>query len=288
MLKTIGIMLLCIIMLLVLMAACILLIPVRYRIYGHRYDDICARINITWFLHLLHARVDIDKQEGTDLDLHIVLKVLGFSLYDNLKPRKKQKTAAPVPPKAPEPLTRSDIKSDDKEEAIKTVHENSGNDYTNDKLPEAGGQESIVDKIKAFIRKINDKIQNFKNNLKALLDKKEHLMEILKSDENKPTFRKLKRIAIRILKHIKPKKIKGALYFGFDNPANTGYTLGIISMIYPGYADCLKLYPDFEKTLFKGELNIRGRIRMGVFLWYALTLFLDKNVRRIIKTITKI
>jgi len=295
-LKAIGIVLLCMIVFLVLLAACILLIPVRYRIYGHKYDDICSRINITWFLHLLYAKVDIHKQDEAELDLHIVLKVFGFSLYDNLKPRRKWRREKKLSD------DKEVIKSENQEAAVKTTYENKEAVHTKDKLSEDDSHKNIfhkitaaIKKIRLLIRKIIDKVQSLKNILKQSMDKikvlrskKDKLIEIMTSDENKPTFRKLKRRVIKILNHIKPRKVKGEIYFGLDNPANTGYTLAIVSMIYPIYANRLKFYPDFEKSVFKGELYIKGRIRLSVLLWYSLTLLIDKNVRRILKTIKKI
>jgi len=265
---------------------------------------------------LLYAKVDIHKQDGTDLSLHIVFKVFGYSLYDNLKPRKKRRKEKNFRKKVPASVKQESHKSsedpeikaylqiddkiDDKIDNIESTH-------TDDKPPlEDIGTPgrttnifhkifALIEKIKNFISNIMIKIQNFKSNfkqminkIKVLLNKKNKLIEILESDKNKPTFRKIKRIAIRILNHVKPKKVKGELYYGFDNPANTGYVLGIVSTIYPVYANRLKLYPDFEKSVFKGEIYIKGRIRTGVFLWYALHLYLDKNVRHIVKSITKI
>jgi len=303
-LKTIGIILLCIIVFLLLLAACILLIPVRYRIYGHKYDDICSRINISWLFHLLHAKVDIHKSDGADFNLHIVFKIFGFSLYDNLKPRKKRQRkrswlkrrrikskAVPIEQADKEPLVKpkdSTYVKPDNKIIDETKVEKEAIEAPPEKKNIFQKVIALIEKIKSIIRKVIEKIKKLKNSIKALFDKKDRLIEILSAAENKQTFSKLKRIAIRIVKHVKPRRIKGELYFGFDNPANTGYTLGIVSMMYPLCFKDLKLYPDFESAVFKGEMYIKGRIRAVIFLWYGFSLLLDKNIRRIVKKISKI
>ena len=83
-------------------------------------------------------------------------------------------------------------------------------------------------------------------------------------------------------------KLKGEVYFGFDDPAATGYALGGLSLLYPVFKDQVALYPDFEKEIFKGWVDVRGRIRIAVFVYAALALFLDKNVRQTIRFFKKL
>jgi hypothetical protein len=84
-LKIIGIVLLVLIGLLLLILLTILLVPVRYRATVSHGQAFVAVGRISWLLHILGARVTY--LEGK---LHIRVRVLWITLYDNLMPRKSE------------------------------------------------------------------------------------------------------------------------------------------------------------------------------------------------------
>jgi len=82
-LKIIGIILLAVIGLLLLIILTVLLVPIRYRAVAEHGEDLLrVDASASWLLHLLHAR--ITHLEGV---LHINVKVLWITLYDNLQPK---------------------------------------------------------------------------------------------------------------------------------------------------------------------------------------------------------
>lgn len=85
-LKTIGILLLAVIGLLLLVLLIILFIPVRYRIkLEHGEELLILDSKLSWLFHILRARVS--HMNGV---FHILVKVLWFTIYDNLQPRKQK------------------------------------------------------------------------------------------------------------------------------------------------------------------------------------------------------
>ena len=86
-----------------------------------------------------------------------------------------------------------------------------------------------------------------------------------------------------ILKHLAPKDIQGRVHFGMDKPSKTGKILGYASAFYPLYSNKVQLEPDFEKAVIEGHLNMRGGIRLYIFVFWALRLILCKDVRKLIK-----
>lgn len=85
-LKIIGIILLLLIGLFVTVLLFVLLVPIRYCVLAeHGEENLYVNAKVTWLLHLLRANVS--HVEGT---LHIRVKVLWFTLFDNLKPRIKK------------------------------------------------------------------------------------------------------------------------------------------------------------------------------------------------------
>lgn len=87
-LKILGIILLVLIGIILLILILTLCIPIRYSMFAERGEDhLLIQGGISWLLHLLHATVyweDDDK-------LHIIIKVFGIILYDNLKKKKSKK-----------------------------------------------------------------------------------------------------------------------------------------------------------------------------------------------------
>ncbi len=85
-LKTIGILLLAVIGLLLLVLLIILFIPVRYRIkLEHGEELLILDSKLSWLFHIVRARVS--HMNGV---FHILVKVLWFTIYDNLQPRKQK------------------------------------------------------------------------------------------------------------------------------------------------------------------------------------------------------
>lgn len=159
----------------------------------------------------------------------------------------------------------------------------------------------LMEIVKRFIRKLIGKTSGFfrnfhqsvkrlpkiwteiKNKLADGRKSFERMREILTNEENREVFRLLVSRGKKLFRHVRPKKIKGKLQFGFSDPYRTGQVLTAVSPFYGLYAKELELIPDFEHEVLKGEISVKGRIRMGVVLWTGIRLFLNKNFRRLLK-----
>ena len=159
----------------------------------------------------------------------------------------------------------------------------------------------LMEIVKRFIRKLIGKISGFfrdfhqslkripkiwteiKNKLANGRQSFERMREIFTNEENREVFRLLVSRGRKLFRHVRPKKIKGKLQFGFSDPYRTGQVLTAVSPFYGLYAKELELIPDFEHEVLKGEISVKGRIRMGVVLWTGIRLFLNKNFRRLLK-----
>lgn len=86
----------------------------------------------------------------------------------------------------------------------------------------------------------------------------------------------------KILKHIFPKKLTGHLDFGCEDPADTGYILAGLACIYPLVGDHCKVTPSFEKKMLDFDLTFRGRIMIGYCLWNLAFVWFDKDFRRLL------
>lgn len=130
----------------------------------------------------------------------------------------------------------------------------------------------LIKKIKYTFRKIYDKV-------KILIRKKERLQAFLTYEIHKSAFAKAVKELKRLLRFLKPKKLKAEIEFGFSDPAWTGYMLAVLGIAYPFLGEYTEFRPDFEKKILKGRACAEGKIRSIYFLIPALHLLLDKNVR---------
>lgn len=162
----------------------------------------------------------------------------------------------------------------------------------------------ICDKLKAAMQRISRAAAAFKNKLLGipklaerakrafkrarrklteLGKKKEWLIAFLRDEENQRTFKLLKRQIFALLKHVLPRRVKGKLRFGFDDPYTTGQVLMYLAPFYGLYARKLELIPVFEEPVLDGELYLKGKVRIGTVLVLAARMMLDRNFRSLLK-----
>ena len=92
-----------------------------------------------------------------------------------------------------------------------------------------------------------------------------------------------KKEVLYFLKKAAPKKVTGTVRFGFDDPALTGETLGILGMIYGKLPKDLSIQPDFEQEILRGDVRMKGSFQAVTAAGIALRLFRDQNLRKTIR-----
>ena len=92
-----------------------------------------------------------------------------------------------------------------------------------------------------------------------------------------------KQSIIKILRHVLPRRMRGFIRFGFDDPAVTGIVTGGAALFYPKYRDTLVLEPDFGQECFEADCRGRGRIHPGFFLYMGLKALWNPDVRALLK-----
>ena len=297
-LKIIGITLLVIIGLILLLFLLVLFVPVRYRFKGSYDEKFLCKGRITWLLHLVSVRVDVEEKVITSI------RILGIPLSVFAK---KRATAE----KEVEDMAETAVKNT--ETAVETFSlEQSASKDTNtianfDKQ-EVLKEETIAEETKTFFEKVSakvkeiiQKIRNLIEKLKGIIDKvsdtlrnmkekKETLkryLAILKSDTAKAAFSLCKRRLFRMLKHIFPKKMRVNVTYGMNDPADTGYILAVYGMLPEFVGKKVRLHADFEQPVFKGDFYLRGGIRAWTLLWQILCVILDKDCQKLYHIVKK-
>ena len=160
---------------------------------------------------------------------------------------------------------------------------------TTEKLAELWEKiKSTYRKVKVFLQKVVDKVKNFKYTIIEFYKKLKHAketilwyVEVLSREESKRAIQKAKHQLGRLWKHVSPKTFQGSIQFGFDDPATTGDVFSKICMVYPLYASYIVIVPDFEKSVLKGDLFLKGRIRVATLLHIGWKIMFDEDIRNL-------
>ena len=139
--------------------------------------------------------------------------------------------------------------------------------------------QKMADRMKGIgksVRHLGDRIQKIK-------EKKDTLVEFWNLEEHVRAREALIKEASYLWKRSRPRKIKGTLQFGLWDPAATGILMGMLSMLYAWYPEEFTLHPDFDQLILKGELHIRGHIRLYPFCLSAWRIWRNKDTRLMYK-----
>ena len=143
-------------------------------------------------------------------------------------------------------------------------------------MEEAEKRPSRLDRLKNTAVRMRERFHSAKMKYRKL-------KRTLTDEENKKTFRLVRRQIVRLIRHLLPQTLKGTLRFGFEDPRYPGQVLAAVSPFYGVYARSFTLIPEFEEKILEGEVHIRGRIRAATVLWTAGRVFLNKNFRRLLR-----
>ncbi len=150
-----------------------------------------------------------------------------------------------------------------------------------DKLKRAGNAGSMMRKIG---EKFSLKLQCLQKKIQKVLDQWNWWKSFLGNAKVKAAISCVKKELRKTLKHIFPKKLKGKITFGCEDPSVTGIVLAVLGMTMPLHKNCVEVTPLFDGTnMFQGTVSFKGRIYAAVLLLEALKVIVNKNVRYTIK-----
>ena len=311
-LKIIGITLLSILGILLLLLFLVLFVPVRYKISANKYEgsDFTANIVISWLLHILNIHVKYLKE----LFYYVRIFIIPVYKSDNLKKKKRQLDGAAetensnndyvkeASVKQENNNTQDTIENKDIEEASNildteqnTIVEKNSDENTRittneDKEDFETDDISLIDKIFIFTEKvidfffnIGDKIETITNKITDIIDDIDYYLDIIEDGKNIEAIKLCLNKLSKVLRHIKPQKVKGNLHIGFEDPYNMGQMLTIYGILYPIIHDKIQLEPEYDTNIVEGDINISGRIQLAVLVWAAFKIYFNKDVRRLLK-----
>lgn len=286
-LKWLGILLLVLLGLVLTVLLAVLFVPVRYEAEGSFRGELLAKGQISWLWRLFSI------QAVYDGDTEVSLRIFG------VKPGRKKETAERTEKtETPDPVVTGSGKRPEEEvpvyesrpkaEVPASEKHQGTEEGIKEKVPAAGTKNAKNGQKKKRVRqslfqKIKVTFQRICGKLKTAEEKWQKLRDFLEKEENKNTFRLLKRQVIRFFKHVLPGKVSGTVRFGFEDPYTTGRILTYISPFYGWYGRTIQVIPVFDEQVLDGELSLKGRIRIATLLFIGFQVWRDKNFRTLLK-----
>lgn len=301
-LAVIGWILLVILGLVILILLLVLLVPFRYKLHVEKSGDIAAGASVTWLLHFVKVSV-FYIQKKIDLDV----RICGFSLKKLLFGEKKPKEKKEKKPKE-KAVKEKKAKKPKKKKAPKKIMpgENAPKKVVKEAKSAAKAEQEKVQKaeienrvetvvkvekpeepkVTKTVNKTKPRQENFEKDEKpaGIIEKIKIQLEKIKGIINTGklwgnAFLAIKGYLFKIIRHIIPKKLKGSLKFGLEDPATTGQILAVYCALYPVTPKDLTITPVFEEPVMECDIDIKGRVILIVLAINGLKIFFNKKVK---------
>lgn len=298
-LRILGIVLICILAVVICLLCVFLFVPVRYEITADFPGNLKltkAGFRLTWLLHLLSVRCDYDEQTF----------VWGIRIGWKKYPKKEESEPEAKAERTDEresgerkqaisDIEQKNIESKSEPQKDREIRRKDDGKSTIQQQPDKSHlkrkkekpvslYECVKEKILSIWKKITytftvicDKIKNISDNLSEI---KETIYAFLNDEVHRSAFAKIKKEFVWIKRLLKPKIFHVHLCYGFEDPYLTGQTLAFLSMVYPFVGDNMEIEPKFEEKIIKGDVHIKGRIRMIYMVVWGVKLFVYKDTRK--------
>lgn len=245
-------MLLVILGLIVLAVTIVHIVPVQYQVKAETTDGIdglMIHAKAHWFFNLIYAYFDY-RNKKTTWQVRIG--------WGNLNHKRKKKPQ--------EKANQGKFYQKPKQE---TKH-------TEQKNEEKKEKKNWFQKIKCTIVNIYDKI-------KKMMESKDRWVDFIADETHLTAFKRIKDEVFLLAKHMGPRDMRGYIRFGLEDPYRTGQVLAVLSILYPFYGEQIQIYPEFEKKILEGNIQVKGRISVTRFLLFIYRIYSDKDIKKTYK-----
>lgn len=145
---------------------------------------------------------------------------------------------------------------------------------------------NVYYKIKAFIRRAIDTVKAALNKSQAAADTIKHKYTEIRNKVTDPENIELVRFLWTQIKAvmniIKPAKYNINIRYGFEDSATTGWVAVRLAVLYGLMGMDVSIIPDFDNSIFEGDIYMKGRFNLYSFLIIAVRLYRNKSFRKLI------
>ena len=317
MLKILGILLAALLAVLLFGLICALFVPVRYRISAEgklgAEQPVRAGVKVGWLLNIIRVAVAYPEKAGTNAGtgIRIKVRILCFTVFDTAKKKKqgKKKTQGKKEEnKSSVPLEYTKDGENAGENPVSLTEDGGfAEGETQDsgnmgQAPESAGvPKGMLGKLKAFylackrlllrllaaFKNIEYTIRKICGKIRKIADDIRYYTEVLKSETFRGAWEVSKKQLFRIGRMLRPRVCRIRLLAGTGDPAGTGQLLAFYGILYPLVGNHVSVEADFEHKVMEGDLLVKGSVTIFVFLLAAFQLFVNKNIRRLLKMLKK-
>lgn len=273
-----GVLLLVLIGLLLLAVLAVLFVPVIYRVHVEKQNELHIAVRVNWLLGLVRVRFFYPHPGN------VIAKVLCFKVYDsggiNSHDNATGETAGRTPkPKRqgmeqPRGAASQDGPDQDEPDQDKPDQDKPDQDRTAQQSEGEPAPGSFFEKLQYTFRNLCDKIKDIRENTA-------YYREILLCEDTKGLLNHAFLRLGKILKSIRPRKLKADVRFGTGSPDTTGYAFAIYGVLCPYLGRQVLVVPDFERAVLEGEFYAAGHITVFRLLWNGLMLVFDKRLQEL-------
>ncbi len=277
--KIVGITLGGILALLLLLILLVLFVPIRYRLHVSKQEQFSAYGKATWLLHILSIKYAYaGKEEGIGRSI----RVFGIRIG------RKEKTAASDKDSGGGRAIRWDEEPEPAAELPADTDSVNVQKASSESDPESADAGTSSGPVKEDVHRSKEqKGPGIKERVTNVTGKLKRLKGLLESETFRRALSLCKNQLYRAWKAFRPRKIKGYVHFGFEDPSLTGRILGATCIFYAFYGDSLRVIPDFDKQIIEGKLDLKGRIRVITVILIGAKLYFDKDIRSLWAMISK-
>ena len=193
------------------------------------------------------------------------------------KQSEKQSAVEPEKPKTETELTKTEPKKTENTPKKETISEKLSRFWNRCK--------KIIGSILGFPGKLKKKLTNIRLTFRGFCDKIKQWRTLWKEESTQAALHFLTEKGRKLIRHVLPRKIRGSITFGCEDPALTGQILGAVAITYPLYGKGVAVYPRFEEKILEGNLRMKGRIVAACLLWQAWKIYRNPDVRKTLKKI---
>ena len=153
----------------------------------------------------------------------------------------------------------------------------------------------VLKRLSEAVRKLSERFERFKGmlervsrRLSKLSDDYNYYHNALFNDRrNAEVISLITRKLKRLIKAARPRKVKGRVDFGSEDPSTTGKFLAAAAVTYPWYGNDVIINPDFENERLAFELELKGRIYICVLAMIFVQVYFNKKTKRFLRIMKK-
>ena len=324
-LKIIGCCLAFLVCVLLLFLFLFLFVPLRYRLEGYFYpgdtepqeNRYFLHVSFSWFFHLIRGGISLPG-EGS-----FTIRVAFWTLLPRKdrqlctgrrRGRKEEKQTADQKdaermmavedsdPKETEAEAFAGDHAEREEAEQREGKEERRTDAMEESLEEENSDDSLKHnlyerirffsvfgaRVWEFLKKPYQVLKRIQYTIYSMYVRISMVKALLESDAFASAFRLALRKMGVVIRSLLPKSGKAELTIGLDNPADTASVLALYGILSPFLPRGVKVFANFEEPILTGDFRLHGRITCFCILRCGLALWMDGNVRRVVRRFQKI